>query len=82
MNIAPDGSPVQLYLSLSARTEDAAVIHALLPTGGTVLDLGCGTGRLAEPLAELGHRVTGVDNEPAMLGALRRATGGCGSRLR
>ena len=75
MRIAPDGSPVELYLRLPPRTADAALIHDLLPAGATVLDLGCGTGRLAEPLAELGHRVTGVDNEPAMLAALRRATG-------
>lgn len=75
VTIAPDGSPVQLYLRMPPRTPDARLIHDLLPPGGTVLDLGCGTGRLAEPLAELGHPVTGVDNEPAMLAALRRATG-------
>jgi Methyltransferase domain len=42
-----------------------------------VLDLGCGTGRLAEPLARLGHPVTGVDNSPQMLAALRHAAGVC-----
>jgi hypothetical protein len=31
----------------------------------------------AEPLAGLGHPVTGVDNEPQMLDALRLATGVC-----
>jgi SAM-dependent methyltransferase len=75
MHTAPDGSPVQLYLRLPDRTEDAALIHGLLPAGGTVLDLGCATGRLAEPLAEFGHPVTGVDNEAEMLGALRLAAG-------
>jgi SAM-dependent methyltransferase len=75
MQIAPDGSPVQLYLRLPERTEEAELIHGLLPAGGSVLDLGCGTGRLAEPLVRLGHPVTGVDNEPAMLAALRLATG-------
>jgi SAM-dependent methyltransferase len=77
MHTAPDGSPVQLYLRLPDRTEEAALIHDLLPAGGTVLDLGCATGRLAEPLAGLGHPVTGVDNEPQMLGALHLATGVC-----
>jgi SAM-dependent methyltransferase len=72
---APDGSPVPLYQRLPPRTGEAALIHELLPTGGTVLDLGCGTGRLAEPLVDLGHPVTGVDNEPQMLAGLRRATG-------
>ena len=75
VRIAPDGSPVELYLRLPPRTAEAALIHRALPAGATVLDLGCGTGRLAEPLAGLGHRVTAVDNEPAMLAALRRATG-------
>jgi len=76
MDIAPDGSPVALYRRLPARTDDAALIHRLLPPGGgTVLDLGCGTGRLAEPLARLGHHVTGVDNEPRMLAELKLAIG-------
>jgi SAM-dependent methyltransferase len=75
MQIAPDGSPVELYARLPERTTDAELIHRLLPSGGDVLDLGCGTGRLAEPLARLGHPVTAVDNEPRMLAALREATG-------
>lgn len=36
---------------------------------GAVLDLGCGTGGHAVPLARRGHRVTGVDRSPAMLAA-------------
>jgi SAM-dependent methyltransferase len=75
VQFAPDGSPVELYLRLPSRVEDAALIHGLLPPGGSVLDLGCGTGRLAEPLAALGHPVTGVDNEPQMLAALRLTRG-------
>jgi SAM-dependent methyltransferase len=38
--------------------------------GGPVLDLGCGTGRVALDLAERGHDVTGVDSEPALVRAL------------
>lgn len=75
MRIAPDGSPVELYRRLPPRTEEASLIHRLLPTGGSVIDLGCGTGRLAEPLAALGHAVTGVDNEPEMLAELGLAVG-------
>jgi SAM-dependent methyltransferase len=75
VRIAPDGSPVELYARLPERGADAALVHRLLPPGGDVLDLGVGTGRLAEPLARLGHPVTGVDNEPGMLAALRAATG-------
>ena len=36
-------------------------------SAGTVLDLGCGTGRLLLPLVRAGHRVFGVDRSPAML---------------
>jgi SAM-dependent methyltransferase len=35
--------------------------------GGPVLDLGCGTGRVALDLAERGHDVTGVDSDPALV---------------
>jgi SAM-dependent methyltransferase len=35
--------------------------------GGSILDLGCGTGRVALPLARAGHRVCGIDLSQAML---------------
>src|SRR5437762_12653200 len=40
--------------------------------GGPILELGCGTGRLAIPLAEAGFAVTGIDRAPAMLAEARR----------
>lgn len=36
-----------------------------------ILDIGCGAGRNALPLAQAGHRVTGVDRAPNMLEAAR-----------
>ena len=36
-------------------------------TGGPILELGCGTGRLTKPLAALGFDVVGLDNDPDML---------------
>lgn len=39
--------------------------------GGPVLELGVGTGRVALPLAEAGHDVTGVEPVPAMLAHAR-----------
>lgn len=36
-----------------------------------ILDLGCGTGRLALGLAAAGHRVTGIEPSPASLAAAR-----------
>jgi SAM-dependent methyltransferase len=41
------------------------------PLPADVLDLGCGTGSLSVLLAGAGHRVTGVDLAPAMIGAAR-----------
>ncbi len=49
-----------------------------LADGGPVLELGCGTGRLAIPLAELGTEVHGLDASAAMLDRLRTKTGGDG----
>ena len=42
---------------------------------GRVLELAAGTGRLAIPLAELGHDVTALDISPDMLDQLRRKDG-------
>jgi SAM-dependent methyltransferase len=36
-------------------------------SGDPILELGCGTGKLAIPLAEAGFSVTGLDNSPALL---------------
>ena len=36
-------------------------------SGGPILELGCGSGRVVVPLAETGYEVTGVDLSPAML---------------
>jgi len=38
--------------------------------GGPVLDLGCGTGRVALHLARRGHRVLGLDREPSFVATL------------
>ncbi len=43
----------------------------LPPVPADVLDLGCGTGTLTVLLAEVGHRVHGVDLAPAMVAAAR-----------
>jgi SAM-dependent methyltransferase len=43
--------------------------------GGPVLDLGCGTGRLARAVAKAGIPVTGVDGSTAMLDRARSLSG-------
>lgn len=45
---------------------DVFAAHGV-PDGGSVLDLGCGTGGHAMLLAERGFAVTGVDRSPAMI---------------
>ncbi|MFI8003526.1 class I SAM-dependent methyltransferase [Streptomyces sp. NPDC086010] len=55
---------------------EAAFCGALLKPGARVLDAGCGTGRIAIRLAELGHHCTGVDLDPSMLAVARRQAPG------
>jgi SAM-dependent methyltransferase len=55
LDLLEDPGDVELYLVLAART------------GGPILELAAGTGRIAVPLAAAGHDVTAVDLDPAML---------------
>jgi SAM-dependent methyltransferase len=49
----------------------------LVPRAGRLtLDVGCGEGRVARDLTELGHRVVGVDASPAMVAAASEADAG------
>ena len=43
--------------------------------GGSVLELGCGTGRVTIPLAQAGVAITGLDAVPAMLARARHKAG-------
>ncbi|MER8265569.1 class I SAM-dependent methyltransferase [Streptomyces griseus] len=51
---------------------EASFCAALLTPASRVLDAGCGTGRIAIRLAELGHHCTGVDVDTSMLAVARR----------
>jgi SAM-dependent methyltransferase len=48
---------------------EAALVYSYVPR--TVLDAGCGTGRVAVELARRGVDVLGVDNDPDMVAAAR-----------
>ncbi len=52
---------------------ESALIARFLPAGASVLDLGCGNGRVALALAALGHRAEGIDISPSMIEEARAA---------
>jgi SAM-dependent methyltransferase len=53
---------------------EASLCASLVPVGAQILDAGCGTGRVAIRLAELGYHCVGVDSDPSMLAEARAAT--------
>jgi SAM-dependent methyltransferase len=56
--------------------EAAAFLASVIPEGGTALELGIGTGRVALPLAARGIRVEGIDASEAMVSRMRAKPGG------
>ncbi|MFC8229252.1 class I SAM-dependent methyltransferase [Streptomyces sp. NPDC057287] len=71
-SITPDGCAVELYSRLSVGDEPA-VIGSVLPPGASVLELGCGAGRVTHPLVARGFEVTAVDESEQMLERVRGA---------
>lgn len=64
LDLSEDPGDVDLYRALARRT------------GGPIVELAVGTGRIAVPLAEDGHRIVGIDIDRAMLDRARaRITG-------
>jgi ubiquinone/menaquinone biosynthesis C-methylase UbiE len=62
----------------TANPPEAFYAHYLALAGDTpqaILDMGCGTGRLAVALAERGHRVTGADPSAGMMRVARNRPG-------
>jgi SAM-dependent methyltransferase len=59
VDLLEDPGDIDMYLALAART------------GGPILELAAGSGRIAVPLAQAGYEVTAVDIDPAMLARLR-----------
>jgi SAM-dependent methyltransferase len=64
----------RLYdLDLSEHQDDLALYMALARrTGGPIVELAAGSGRIAVPLAADGHDVVGIDLDPAMLARARQ----------
>jgi SAM-dependent methyltransferase len=74
--ITPDGCAVEFYARLPAGREPG-VVHAAAGDGASILELGCGAGRVTHPLIGLGHAVTAVDESPEMLARVRGAETVC-----
>lgn len=70
--ITDDGCSVELYALLPARGEPE-LVRAAVPEGGSILELGCGVGRMTAPLVRAGHRVVAVDNSADMLARVEGA---------
>ena len=67
IDLVDDPGDLDLYVALARRT------------GGPILELGVGTGRLAVPLAAEGYHVTGIDVDPAVLARARLRAAGRGA---
>lgn len=64
----PEELACDLYrLEMDDFTEDIALYRQLLPETGRILELGCGTGRVARQLASENRQVVGIDRSLAML---------------
>lgn len=64
--ITPDGCAVELYERIPLGDE-VDIVQGAIPAGATLLELGCGVGRMTGPLLRRGLRVTAVDESPEML---------------
>ncbi|MCL2544153.1 MAG: class I SAM-dependent methyltransferase [Nocardioidaceae bacterium] len=71
-SVTADGCPIDVYAELPAAGEPEW-IHAVVPAGASILDLGAGVGRIADPLCAVGHRVVAVDDSAEMLARVARA---------
>lgn len=58
------------------RDDVAYVLALAVESGGAVLELGCGSGRLLLPLARAGVAITGVDNSAGMVARAREKLAG------
>jgi SAM-dependent methyltransferase len=74
--ITPDGCAVDFYAQMRAFGEPAIVHEAIAP-GATILELGCGAGRVTHPLVALGHPVVAVDESAEMLAHVHDAETVC-----
>lgn len=82
--LSPYGPSARVYDRLWGHTVCERLLPVLdklllrrLPPRAAVLDLCCGSGRIAQALAERGYRVTGLDLDAEMLACARANAPGC-----
>ena len=69
---ASDDASIWQLVESCGYTADLEVWTGLAAGAGSVLDLGCGIGRVARHLADGNRDVVGVDHDPAMIADLNR----------
>ena len=69
LDLLDDPGDIDLYLALASRT------------GGPILEIAAGSGRVAVPLAKAGYEVTAVDIDPAMLARAEKAAAQAGPEV-
>jgi SAM-dependent methyltransferase len=74
--ITPDGCAVDFY-ALMPDLGESAIVHEAAGAGASILELGCGAGRVTHPLIGLGHQVVAVDESPEMLAHVHDAEAVC-----
>ena len=78
----PDHSTwyIERFETMVAEGNDLAgegrFVDAMVSRHARILDAGCGPGRVGSFLAELGHEVVGVDVDPVLIDAAKRAHSG------
>ena len=69
--ITPDGCAVDFYARITARGEPE-IVHDAAGPGASVLELGCGAGRITHPLLAPGWFAAAADAENARDGIIFR----------
>jgi len=80
MDISPYDAWAEIYDSVFSYVVDDIpfYIEEATRSGGTVLELGCGTGRVSIPIAQAGIDIVGIDASSTMLARAREKSLGAG----